>query len=129
MSRHHSESLHEGSMRQRDPYCGRDSNSTGHAGNDLNRNPSRHAGLHFLSTATENERVAAFEPDYSPTSSGMLNQQPVDLILRGRRTARDLGDVDDLNMSGQLSQDLGRRQPVRYYDVGLEKPGMPTTGE
>ena len=46
---------------------------------------------------------------------------PVDLLLLRRAAARQLGDVDDLGVGGEVGEQLARGEPVGDDDVGLHQ--------
>ena len=85
--------------------------------------PGRDAGLHLLHPAAEDVRVAALEPDHDPPGPCVLDEQPVDLLLRHRPPAGHLGGVDDRHLGGELVQQGQRRQPVGDHHVRLGERG------
>ena len=53
---------------ERDTGGCRSGDARGDAGDDLERNPCSHERLDLLATTTEDERVAALEPDNAPAA-------------------------------------------------------------
>ena len=82
----------------------------------------RHAGLaarqHLLEAAAEHEGVAALEPHHPLAGAGAVDEHRVDLLLRRRTAARQLGHVDELDVGAELVEQRARRQPVGHDDVG-----------
>ena len=101
----------------------------GHAGNHLDRDARRHAGLEFLHAAAEDERVAALEPDHPAAGARVLDEQRVDLLLCHRPPSRQLRGVDDLDVRRQGGQQGQRREVVGHDDVGLGDRLPPAHGD
>ena len=79
------------------------------------------AGDDLLVPATEHEVVATLEPGDPLAGQGRLDDDLVDLFLVCRAPARQLGDVDDLGVGGQLGQQLAGSETVGDDDVGLHQ--------
>ena len=105
----------------RDAGDGGDGDRAGQARDDRDRDAGLAAGEHLLVAAAEDEVVAALEPHHPLAGQRALDDQPVDLLLLGRAAARQLGDVDQLDVGGQLAEQLARREPVGDDDVGLHQ--------
>ena len=97
------------------------------------------AGERLLAAATEHERVAALEPHDLLAGPGVLDHQPLDLVLllAGFRRPAALPDVDDLCVGAQVGEDRPVDQPVEQHDVGLaqhvagpqrQQPGVARAG-
>ena len=92
-------------------------------GHDLDGDARGEAGQGLLAAAAEHERVAALEPHDAAAGLGVLDEQPVDLVLGQRVVAGGLADVDDDDRRVELVQQRARGEPVDEHDVGLgEQP-------
>ena len=129
MPGHDSEGLDDPAVRHRDPREPRHSDRTGDPGDDVDLEPGLDTGLDLLHPPAEHVRVAALEADDAPAGSGMLDQQPVDLVLRHRVAAGHLGRVDDQHTSVELVEERERRQSVGHHDVGLGQLGAAADGD
>ena len=81
-------------MGHRDARVGRDANSRGDAGHQLEGNPVPNQVLGLLGPAAEDERIAPLEPDHHAPGRGMLEQECVDLILIERAMSARLPRAD-----------------------------------
>ena len=70
----------------------------GDAGHDLERDAGLAQHQRLLAAAPEHERVAALEAHDAAAGARVLDQQPVDLVLRHLRPAALLADVDQLGV-------------------------------
>ena len=103
------------------PGDGRDGDRAGQPRDHGDRHAGLAAGEDLLVAAAEDEVVAALEPHHPLAGERPLDDDPVDLLLLGRAAARQLGDVDQLDVGGQLAEQLARGQPVGDHDVGLHQ--------
>ena len=105
--------------RRRDP--GRD------PGHDFEPDSRGQQRLGLLTAATEHERVAALQANNRPVGRPVLEQQPLDLLLRYRGASTLLTRVDQLRLGAGAGQRLVGDQPVVDDHVGrsdqLERPG------
>ena len=103
-------------VRDRDARVGGRRDPRGDPGHDLVRDAGRAQHERLLAAAPEHERVAALEPHHGPPAGPVLDQQPVDLLLRHLRPAALLAHVDELR--GDAVEDARRDQPVIEDHVG-----------
>jgi hypothetical protein len=103
-------------LRHRDPGVGRRRDAGGDARHDREVDRRRAQQLGLLAAAPEHERVAALQAHHRPPAGPVLDQQPVDLLLRHLRPAALLADVDELGP--HAVEDPRRDQPVMQDHVG-----------
>ena len=75
--------------------------------------------IDLLAAAAEHERIAALEPHHVFAALRVLDQQLVDLFLRGAATADELADVEARGIAAREIEHFGGHQPVVHDDVGL----------
>ena len=105
-------------------------------GHHVDRHTGRAAGGDLLAAPAEHERVAALEPHHPATGLRVLDEQPVDLVLRHRMSAGRLADVQDQHAGRRVrpaptAAPAGRRPPrrpppvpgVRAGSAGRHHPG------
>ena len=73
-----------------------DAERRGNAGHYFERNAGVRQGFGLLATATEEERIAAFQTDDVPAVLAPFDKQSADLLLRERVFGFLLADVDAL---------------------------------
>jgi hypothetical protein len=83
--------------------------------NHRDRQAGGRAGLPFLTTAAEDKGVAALEPYHGLAGRGVLNEDLVDLLLRGGGASRDLCDVNDCGLGPGVLQ--GRKCAGRSHTI------------
>lgn len=93
------------------PAAGTATNWT-HSGDNLHWHSGGDAGLHFFTSATKDEWVAAFQAHHGFALPGAGDQQFLDGTLRDRMVVRRLADVDQLYARGDLRLILNRGKPV-----------------
>ena len=107
------------------------------AGDDLVVDPGLAQPQRLLAAAAEHERVAALQPHDPLPGLAVLDQQPVDLLLRHLRPAALLADVHELRLRPRVPQRARRDQAVVEHDVGRaeqldgaegEEPGVAGPG-
>src|SRR5687767_9752108 len=93
----------------------------GEGGSDAGDDRDRHAGFgtgdDLFEAASENVRIAAFQPYDELPGQRVLDQGAVDEVLRGRAAVRDLGRVDDLHLGRQVVQQFAGSETVGDDDV------------
>src|SRR5207342_627125 len=77
------------------------------------------AGERLLAAASEHERVAALEAHHPASGLSVLDEQPVDLLLRQRVVPGGLAHVDHEHRRVEVVDQGPRRQPVDEHDVSL----------
>ena len=77
------------------------------------------AGQRLLEAAAVDERVAALEAHHPLAGQRPVDDDAVDLLLRGGPAAGQLGHVDQLHVRRQLVEQLARGEPVGHHHVGL----------
>jgi hypothetical protein len=106
-------------MSDRDAGVGRDANATGDAWDHLEGDAGfRECGGLFAPTAKQ-ERIAAFEAQHATVRSRQLDEQAIDLILRGRRTTTTFADKVSFDMRRNAGQDGGVDQVVVDHAVAI----------
>ena len=110
---------HSATVGQRDAGRGRGGERELTPGTTSTGTPCAAQARGLLAAAAEQERVAALEPDHAAAALGLLDEDPVDLVLRHGVVARGLADVDDLDVGGELVEQAARAEPVGDHDVGL----------
>ena len=113
-------------MRDRDARVGGGRHAGGDAGDDLEGDAGRAQPLGLLTPAAEHERVPSLEADDLAPGRPVLEQQRLDLLLRGRGTAALLAGVEQLGVGPRAVQRGGRDEAVIDDDVGagneLQRP-------
>ena len=112
-----------------DPCGCWDADRRGHAGDHLHRHAMGQAVQGLLPAAPKHEGVTALESNHGPARLRVLDEDPVDLVLRDGVVARRLAHVDDLDVRAQLGQHAGRAEPVGDHDVSPSQPLPPRNGE
>ena len=79
-------------MRHRDARIGRNRDRRANAGNDFERNTGAAQSLNFFSTASEDERIPAFQADDFFSRARMLDQQRLNRGLLRAMPARFFAD-------------------------------------
>ena len=97
--------------------CGR-SHAGGHARHDLEVDPGSAQRLCLLAAAAEHERISALQPHDATSGRPVLEQQPLDLGLRHRRTATLLAGIQELGVGSSAIQRRRRNQAVVDDHVG-----------
>ena len=109
-----------------DPGVGGRRHPGGHPGHHLELDPGRAQGFALLAAAPEHERVAALEADDAAPRARRLDQALGDLLLRHRRPARLLADVDELGVVAGAVEGARGDQAVVEDRVGgadqLQRP-------
>ena len=95
-----------------DAGVGGGGDARGDAGDDLELDPGRAQRFALLAAATEDEGVAALEADDALAGLRRLDQPLPDLLLRYRRHAGLLADVDQLGVLAGAVERPGRDQAV-----------------
>src|SRR5690349_1359045 len=83
---------------------------TCHTWHHRHRNSGLDARQHFLITAREHERVAAFEAHHEAAGAGAFDHDVVDGVLGHGPPVRDLGGIDDFDVWWQLGEELRWRE-------------------
>ena len=117
----HGEVVRDAAVGDRDAGQGGDGDRAGQPRDHGDRYAGLPAGHDLLVAAAEDEAVAALEPDHPLAGPRPVDEDPVDLLLLRRPAARQLRDVDQLDVRGQLAEQLARGQPVGDHDVGLHQ--------
>ena len=92
----------------------RDAERHGDAGDDFERDAGIGECLRFFTTASEQERIAALEPDHREAAARALDQHGADLVLREGVLGLLLADVDALCSAGaRASNSCGARWSYR----------------
>ncbi len=73
----------------------------------------------LLAAAPEHERIAALEPHDVLAALRVLDEQLVDLFLRGAAAADELADVEARGVAAREIQDFGGHEPVVHDDIGF----------
>ena len=94
-------------VRDRDARVRRRGDPGGHAGHDLELDARLAQHERLLAAAAEHQRIAALEPHHPPPGAPVLDEQPVDLLLRHLRPAALLADVDQLRVRPRVLERLG----------------------
>ena len=124
-------------MGQRDPRIGGNRDGGGHAGNDFERDALLAQRLRLLSSAAEDERVAAFEAGDGIPPFRLVNEELVDLPLREGVIAPLLAGVDPARFSSGVTENLRADQMVVDDHIRLtdacrpaqrDQPGIPRPG-
>jgi hypothetical protein len=97
-----------------------------HAGHHLETQPRLGQRLELLAAAAEDHRVPALQAANALARLHLLHEQPVELLLRDRRTKRSLAHGDQLRVAAREAQDLGAHEPVVEHHVGRGKQ-LPAT--
>ncbi len=105
-------------VRDRDARVRRRRHAGGHAGHDLELDARLAQHERLLAAAAEDQRIAALQPHHPPPGAPVLDQQPVDLLLRHLRPAALLADVDQFRVRPRVLERLLRDQAVVEDDVG-----------
>ena len=87
--------------------------------------PASSAGLELFEPAAEHEGVPSLQPDDAASGAGVIDEDPVDLLLRLGAPPRQLPDVDDLDRAGQVVEEVSRAESVGNHDVGLGERSPP----
>ena len=101
----------EPAMRDGDSREQRRGNRAGDAGNDLAGNAGRGERQRLFPAASEDERIAALEPDDAMAAARLANHQPVDRVLPNRRTSGALADEEPPRARGVAQR--RRSRPAR----------------
>ena len=72
-----------------------------------NSTPASRSTQRLLAAAAEHQRVAALEPHDPLPGAAVLDEQPVDLLLRHLRPAALLADVDELRVRARVRERPG----------------------
>ena len=91
----------------------------GDAGNDFERHAVLAQVIDLLAAAAEHERIAALEAHDVFAALRVLDEQLVDLFLRGAAAADELADVESRGIAARELEHFGRNQPVVHDDVGF----------
>jgi len=113
----------------RDPGVGRCGDGRRDAGDDLEGDAGVEQGLSLLAATGEDEGIAALQAHDGAAGPAVLDQQAVDLVLRGRRAAGLLGHADALGVGRGLVEQCRDRQPVVDDHVGPGQHLGPPHGE
>ena len=105
-------------MGQWDAGIGRHGDCRADAGNDLERYSRSAKRFGLLPSPTEDERIAAFEPDDTMTAARMGDEEIVNLLLRESVVAGSLADEYPARLRGNLFQQGRIDQPIIDHYVG-----------
>jgi hypothetical protein len=107
-----------GAMRDRNPgVCGSGQRGR-NARHDLERDAGRGQLLRFFATASEDERIAAFEPDDRFPFLRFVDQELVDLLLRQRVFRCTLADVDNFRALRRAIRDGVGDESIDGDEIG-----------
>ena len=81
--------------------------------------PLRAQEIDLLAAAAEHERIAALEAHDVLAALRVLDEQLVDLFLRGAATADELADVEARGIAAREIQDFGGHEAVVHDDIGF----------
>ncbi len=95
-----------------DSGVGRRGDPGSHPGHDLEIDACASERLRLLAAATEDERVAALEPDDASPLSRVVDHQLLDLVLLHRVGSRRLADVDELGVGTRSIERSGGNQAI-----------------
>ena len=119
-------------MRNRDSRISRCGDPGRDPGHDLELDTCGQQRLGLLAATTEHERIAALEADDQPAAGPVLEQQPLDLLLRHRGAAAFLPRVDQRRVGPRARERLFWNQPVIDDHLGggdqLQRPGRQQPG-
>ena len=87
-------------MGHRDSVVGRNRQRRGHPGDDLEGDAVGPQKLQLLAAASEEERIAAFQPHHAFSLQRLLEENPVDLLLGLFMVSRLFSHVDGLRPGG-----------------------------
>ena len=116
-------------MRDRNARIGRSSDGRSHSGNDLKRACRVGKGLGLLAAASKQKGIPALEPHNGLPSTGLLDEQGIDLILRTSVRARLFPNVDSFCKVGSPFEKGGIAKVVVDDDLGALETGAPLEGE
>ena len=105
-------------VRDRDAHGGGHRDGGGQPRDHRDRHAGGLAGQHLLVAPAEHEAVPALEAHHPLALAGPGDDDLVDGLLGGGAAARQFGHVDQLDVGGQLVEQLARCQPVGDHDVG-----------
>ena len=105
--------MSEGDHRRGGASC-----SGGDAGHDLEGHASLDQRLDLLAAATEDQRIAAFEPHHPLAQLGASHEKRVDLRLAHEVAVALLAGIDALGPRSRQRQDALADETVMDHDVG-----------
>ena len=106
-------------MGQRDAGIGGATGGRGDARYDLDRDAARQQIVDLLAATSEDERIAALEPDHTLAGLRATRHQGVDFILWNAVVGLRFTDVKDFCVGPGEFQDAGPDQAVVDHDVGV----------
>ena len=116
-------------MRHRDARGRRHRDRTRDAGHDLAVDAGFDAGEQLFGAATEDERVATFEPHHAFSLLRKGNQQRIDLVLRQRVVVRSFAGLDHLDIRRKLVEQSSWAEPIDDNNVGLGQQSAAANGD
>ena len=101
----------------RNARCSRSRKGGGNAGHLLTGDSCLQQGEHFLSPSAKHIRISPLQADHRFPLLRLLNQQPVDFLLRSGPSAIPLSHIDPLAVRPRPVQKLLRRKAVIKQNI------------
>ncbi len=106
-------------VEQRNARVGSGGDSGGHPRHHLPRDARRLERLGFFPAAAEDERVAALEANHRPAQSRVLDEEPMNLLLRHAAVASALSHVENLRARSHVLEHAPVNERIDEDDVAL----------
>ena len=117
-------------MGHRNATVGRHRHRRGHPRHHFIGHAARREKLQLLPATAEEEGVAPLEPDHPASLQGLLQENPVDLLLGLQVAACPLSHVDFLRLGRNPGQDLaGRYQGIEDHHLRLLQDSLSLEGQ
>ena len=110
-------------MGERNARVSRNAKRRSNAGDDFERNAGVGQSFGLFAAATEDERIAAFQPDDVAAALAAFDKQRADLFLRERVFGFLLADVDALGGRGREIEKFGIGQVIVEDAIGAVREG------
>ena len=116
-------------MRYRNSRVGGHRHGRRDARHNFEREPRGGNRLRLLASPSEDERVAPLQPDHHFSLPGLLDDQPIHLILILVPSTASAADIDAFGVRWDMVQQDRIRQVVIEHHIGLLKTLLPAKGE